>query len=117
MVCGEKKMNFKLTLRIWILIIFLFLSIAFIFGLPPKIFQKGVLITSVQTNSTAFDQGLRQGQIITEIDGNTINSIEDYTMIMKDKYSSEEKIKISIVTNEIEAIIYSNQTNNKDSKY
>ncbi|HJX50279.1 MAG TPA: hypothetical protein VJ438_02340 [Candidatus Nanoarchaeia archaeon] len=105
-------MNFKLTLRIWILIIFLFLSIAFIFGLPPKIFQKGVLITSVQTNSTAFDQGLRQGQIITEIDGNTINSIEDYTMIMKDKYSSEEKIKISIVTNEIEAIIYSNQTPN-----
>jgi len=70
MVCGEEKM--KLTWKIWLLIIVLCLCLLSIFGFPPVFFEKGVLITSVEQNSTAFEQGLRQGQIITGIDGNTI---------------------------------------------
>ena len=50
----------KLTFRIWILIIVLILSLISIFGLPPSFLEKGILITGVEQNSSAFEQGLRQ---------------------------------------------------------
>jgi len=103
-------MRFNFSWRIWILILFIAFSLIAIFGIPPSIMQKGVLITSVKSNSTAFDQGLRQGQIITEIDGKTINSLEDFTAAIKDKFFSAEKVKTSFVTNDGEFIIYSNET-------
>ena len=61
----------KLTWKIWLLIIVLFFSVLSIFNLSA-LFQKGVLITSVDSNSSAFEQGLRQGQIIIGIDGNSL---------------------------------------------
>ena len=61
----------KLSFRIWLLIIILIASLLSIFVSSSygfAIFQKGVLITSVEQNSSAFEQGLRQGQIIIGID-------------------------------------------------
>jgi len=106
MVCGEKKM--KLTWKLWILIIILAMSLLSIFGLPPTFFQKGVVITSVDSNSTAFEQGLRQGQIITEIDGQKIKSLEDFSNALQGKYTGEN-VKTIIQTKNIEVILFSNQ--------
>jgi len=100
-------MKIKLSLRIWILIIVVFLSLLAIF--PLNFFEKGVLITSVETNSTAFEQGLRQGQIITRIDEVKINSIEDFSTALKGKFDSGEDVKITIATKSLEVILFSNQ--------
>ena len=78
---GQKKM--KLTFKIWLLIIVLALSLLSIFGFPPTFTQKGVLITSVDANSTAYEQGLRQGQVITQIDGQTIGNLDDFSNAWK----------------------------------
>ncbi len=103
-------MRLNFSWRIWILLFFIVCSLIAIFGIPPSALQKGVLITSVKSNSTVFELGLRQGQIITAIDGKTINTIEDFTEIVKDKYPSAEKIKTIFTTNEGEFILYSNET-------
>lgn len=101
-------MKIKFTLRVWILIIILFLS--FLSVAPWKFFEKGVLIKSVEINSTAFNQGLRQGQIITSLDGNKVESIEDYSEIIGNKNYSSEKIKTTITTSQGEFILFSNKT-------
>jgi len=100
-------MKLKLTWKIWLLIIFVALSLLSIFGFPPVFLQKGVLITSVDSNSTAFEQGLRKGQIITEVDGQKINNIEDYSKIVYEKFPSEENIKTIIKTKDAEYVLYS----------
>ena len=105
MVCRKEKM--KLNWKIWLLIIVLFFSILSIFNFG-NLFQQGVLITSVESNSTSFEQGLRQGQIITNIDGQPIKNIEDFSIAFKDKYDSEENIKIIIQTENSEIILFSN---------
>ena len=103
-------MKFKFTWKIWLLIIVLIFSLISIFGIPPTFLQKGVIITSVVANSTTFDQGLRQGQIIQNIDGQTVNSIDDFTSIIKDKYISGEKVKTTFLTNQGEFIVFTNKT-------
>lgn len=105
MVYGEEKM--KLTWKIWLLIIVVLFSILSIFNFA-NLFSQGVIITSVDSNSTAFEQGLRQGQIITQIDGKTITTIEDFTNILKDKYSSGEKVKTIITSDNIERVLFTN---------
>jgi len=69
-------MKLKFTWKIWLLIIVLVFSLLSIFGFPPTFLEKGVIITHIEANSTAFDMGLRQGQIITSIDGNKINNFK-----------------------------------------
>ena len=59
----------KLTVKIWVLIIFLIFSFLFIFGLPPKFLTSGITVTSIESNSSLFEQGLRTGQTIFLIDG------------------------------------------------
>jgi len=98
----------KIGVRIWILIIALFL--AFLAIAPWKTLEKGVLVQSVEQNSSAFEEGLRKGQIITMIDGNSIESLEDFSKIILEKNYSNEKIKTLIKTNAGEFIIYSNES-------
>jgi preprotein translocase subunit SecD len=105
MVCGKEKM--KLTWKIWLLIIVLFFSILSIFNFG-NLFQDGVLVTSVETNSSAFEQGLRQGQIITHIDGKEIKNLEEFSSVFKDKYISEENVKTIIKTQNSEIVLFSN---------
>ncbi|MBR9701498.1 PDZ domain-containing protein [Candidatus Pacearchaeota archaeon] len=99
----------KLTWKIWLLIIVLALSLLSIFGMPPTFFQKGVLVASVTSNSTAFEQGLKQGQIIIGIDGQSITSLEDFSNVLEGKYDSRENIKTIINTKDSEIILFSNQ--------
>ena len=101
-----KKLNF--TWKIWMLIIILLISLVSIFGLPPRFLDKGILITSVDQNSTAFNEGLRKGQIIISIDGKKVNNIEDYSNIITEKLPSEEKIRLNIQTKDTQIILFTN---------
>jgi preprotein translocase subunit SecD len=107
MVCGENQM--KLTWRIWVLILVLVISIISIFGLPPTFLNKGILITSVTQDSLEFEQGLKQGQTILFIDGNSINSLEDYANSLKN-FPSLQKQKLVIETNQGEFILFTNSS-------
>src|SRR3989338_10444203 len=97
----------KLTFRIWILIIVLILSLISIFGLPPSFLEKGILITGVEQNSSAFEQGLRQGQIITAIDGKSVETIEDFSKTIREKYPAEKEVKTIINVKNSEIIYFS----------
>jgi preprotein translocase subunit SecD len=106
----NKMAKKKLTFKIWLLIIILVLSLISIFGLPPTFSEKGVLITGVESNSTAFNQGLRQGQIITGIDEITISNLEDFTKVIQEKFPTSEKVKTTITTKDSQVILFSNET-------
>lgn len=101
-------MKLKWGFKIWLLIILLILSLISIF-ITPHFLQKGVLVTSVDSNSTAFNQGLRQGQVITAIDGKSIQSLEDFTNAVEGKYNSTQNVKTTISTANSEIILFSNE--------
>jgi preprotein translocase subunit SecD len=98
-------MKLKWTWRIWVLVIVLALSLLSIFGIPT--FQSGVLVTSVEPNSTAFEQGLRQGQIIIEIDGQKITNLEDFSASLEGKFDVNASVKTIVRTTETEIILFS----------
>lgn len=95
----------KLTWKVWLLIIALILSLLSIFSFPPTFMEKGLLIKSVEQNSTAYESGLRQGQKIIAVDGKTITSIEDYSKALE-KFPTIEKTKLIIQTSDQEFILY-----------
>jgi len=99
----------KLGFKIWLAIIVLIASILSIFlssnGLT--VFQKGVLVTSVEQNSTAYEQGFRQGDIITSIDGNLITNVSDFAKYTQEKYPSESEVKTTFKTKYSEIIFFS----------
>ena len=108
MVCNkEKKMKIKFTFKIWLWLAVLLLALISIFYNPNYFMKEGILVSSVQTNSTAFNEGLRQGQIITKIDGNVIKNVDDYTSLVSEKFESGEKTKMTITTTTSEFIFYS----------
>jgi membrane-associated protease RseP (regulator of RpoE activity) len=83
--------------KIWILIIALicaFLAIA-----PWGYFEKGAEIKSIVKNSSEALSGLSSGMIITELNGNTINSASDYSKYISelfgDSNGSEQKLTIT----------------------
>lgn len=96
----------KLTFKIWLLIFVLAFALLSIFSFPPTYFDKGVLITSIEQNSTAFISGLRQGQIITSIDGDAIKNTPDYVNKIQ-IFSDNQTRKMIISTRENEFVYYS----------
>lgn len=98
----------KLTFRIWIVIIALFLSLLSIFLSPHgfTLFEDGVLVTNVEHNTTAYEQGFKQGDIITAIDGILISNLTDFTKYLQEKYPSENEIKTTFTTKSSGDIIY-----------
>jgi len=74
--------------KIWLLIFCILGSLLAIF---PLDFSKGVQIASIDENSIAFDQGLRQGQIITAIDTESIKTFEDYKRIINEKFPNAQE--------------------------
>ena len=79
--------------KIWLLI---FVVLGSILAIVPLNFEKGVEIVSIEQNSTAYEQGLRQGQIITQIDGQNILSFEDYKEVINSKVFLNENQKTTI---------------------
>lgn len=92
----------KIGLKTWILIIAIALSLL---AIRPS-FESGVLIKSVEPDSVAFQQGLRAGEIIKEINGQKINNLEDYANIINSVLPSEEEVRIDIKTKQAELILF-----------
>src|SRR3989344_2779405 len=110
MVCGGYQENMKLGWRIWMLLIVLAFSLLSIFVSSNGItfFSKGAIITSVESDSTAFEQGMRQGQIIVGIDGKEIKNFQDYTDAISGKFVSNKSVKTEILINDAEFILFTN---------
>ncbi len=100
----------KLTWKIWLLIIFLILSLLAIFGFPPTFAEQGLIIKSVEQNSTAMNAGLSSGEILKSVDGQQIKTIEDYANAIESFFSanSTENQKLILVTNSGEKILFTN---------
>ena len=64
----------KITIKIWILIVAVILSLVSIFGMPPIALEKGVEVDSLNQDSKIFEEGLREGMIIKSINGKTIET-------------------------------------------
>jgi preprotein translocase subunit SecD len=107
MVLYEEEYKMKITIRVWILIFVLIL--AFIAIAPWKYFDSGVMIKSVEKNSTAYESGLRSGMTLTEINGQAIKTMEDYTKIVVEVFASNNSQKIIINTNKGEFIFLDNK--------
>ncbi|MDO8528972.1 MAG: hypothetical protein Q7S06_03740 [Nanoarchaeota archaeon] len=104
-------MNLKLTWKIWLWLAVLLFAIISLVNFP-YLFQKGVLITSVEQNSTAFEQGLRtidngKSMVITAIDGKKIENVNDFSKIISEKFPSNENVKTAFIVNGKEYILYS----------
>jgi preprotein translocase subunit SecD len=99
--------KFNFTWKIWLLIIILAFSLLAIFGLPTSLFSKGVLITSVDSNSSAFEQGLKKGDIILKVDENEIKNIDDYINAMQGKFTGFSE-RTTLTTKSSEIILFSN---------
>lgn len=103
----------KMSIKIWILSILLVLSLTSIFVTSSGVafLQSGVLISSVEQNTSAYEQGLRKGQIIHEIDGEKVEGFNDFSRIIEERFPPEGFVKTSFVLNSgKEIILFSNQT-------
>ena len=102
---GNKIM--KLSWRIWLLIIVLILALL---SISPN-FDKGVVIKSVEKNSTSFESGLRQGMIITAINEQEISDTQDYTNYISSLFiTNTSQQKLTITTDQGEIIMFTSQT-------
>lgn len=101
-------MSTKLTFKIWLMIFFLAASLLAMFA-GSGLTKSGVLVTSIDSeNNSLFDQGLRQGDIIISIDIKKIETLEDYSLILSNKYIGEE-VKTTVKTTNNEYIIFSDK--------
>jgi preprotein translocase subunit SecD len=94
----------KLSIRIWILIIALIFSLL---AIKPS-FDSGVIITSIEPNSSIIEQGIKTGEIIKSINGETISSKQDYSRVSSSLILDNQEKRIDIQTNDNNYIIFSN---------
>ena len=96
----------KITYKIWILIAAVLLSLISIFSIPPIMFEKGVTVVSVEQNSTIFQDGLRSGMTIQSINGEQIDTIEDYmeALSVVSDLDTNKTQKLTINTKNLEII-------------
>ncbi len=96
----------KLGWKIWLLIIVIVLSIV---SIRPNFFGKGVLITSVEKNSTASQQGLKQGDLLLTVNGEEISTVDAYGAALEKAFTQEKvdnKTKVIFTTNQKSIILY-----------
>ncbi len=82
----------KIGWRMWIVIIFLAISI---FTISPS-FKQGVEIKSIDQNSPAYETGLRAGMVLQELNGIQINEIQDYTTKISEIFPDETNPQMKI---------------------
>jgi preprotein translocase subunit SecD len=91
----------KLHWRVWLLIIVLLLSAL---AISPS-FENGVLIKSVDQNSTAYDGGLRSNMIIQSINGQKVTNIADYNQIVNSIFPSSNRTKLTVTLKDSEVVL------------
>lgn len=73
------------------------------YRIPDEI--EGVLVKSVDPKSNAFSKGIREGNVITEINGQPISSISDYKKAVS-KIKPGESVSIYITDGNIGRYVY-----------
>jgi preprotein translocase subunit SecD len=108
------------------IIIFIALSITYIKSKPLKILaiilllvalffsvyysaQSGVLIKSVDQNSTALDAGLFPGMIMTSVNNQLIQNAQEYSNIINGFFPTQNNTKLIIGTTKGEFILFTNK--------
>lgn len=71
--------------------------------------ETGVLVKSVEKNSTGFAEGLRSGMIIKAINGEEIADVDGYSKVINSLLPSEEEKKVVITTDSGEIILLTNE--------
>ena len=94
----------KIGIRVWVLLIAIFLSVL---AISPS-FQSGVIVKSVGSNSSAFAEGLRSGEIIIEINGQKVEDKLSYSQIIDSIFIDNETKKMNIKTKKNEYVLYEN---------
>jgi preprotein translocase subunit SecD len=106
MVCskeGDALMG-RIGVRTWILIVCLILAIL---AISPS-FKSGALIKSVDRNSTAYEEGLRAGMVVKEVDNMVIKTASDYSTAMQSLFeNANETRRVTIKTEDTEFIFLS----------
>ena len=92
--------------RIWALIIALLLSLLAI----SPIFESGVVVKSIAKDSPLFEQGLRQGAIIKEINRKPISVAADYADVMNQLFTNNTDMRVDVVTKDGKYVVFINQT-------
>jgi len=105
------KLKPNFTWKIWILIIAILLSLISVFGIPPVALQKGVLVTSVEPNSAAFEAGFKEKMIITAVDGQSVKDANEFSELISNKFrqTGNESIAVIFNTNLAEIVYFSNK--------
>tara|TARA_Y100000310_G_C20698409_1_gene827377 strand:- start:2983 stop:4512 length:1530 start_codon:yes stop_codon:yes gene_type:complete len=101
----------KLTLRIWVMLIILISSIFLIINFSA-ITSSGIIVNSIESNSTASASGLTQGEIITSVNGRQVKNLEDYSKEMTALFSTEqnsEEIKIVLGGKNTQYVFFSDR--------
>ncbi|MDP4012213.1 MAG: hypothetical protein Q8R00_01240 [Candidatus Nanoarchaeia archaeon] len=80
-----------LTLRVWILIIFLIMSFI---AISPRPWAKGIEITGVDESSPLTTYGLSTGEKILEINGDKIETLEDFNEAINKLHLEPKKITV-----------------------
>ncbi len=95
----------KISLRIWVLVIFLVLSLL---AIKPT-FDSGVVVKFIEQNSSAAEAGLKQGEIIKKINGEEISDIEDYSRTISSVFTIEGEKRLGITTKDNEYIFLTSE--------
>ncbi len=94
----------KLGIRAWILIIALIFSIL---AIRPS-FGSGVVVTSIDKNSSLYENGLTAGEIINKINDKEIKNKGDYASVTSGLFNDGTEKKIVITTNKNEYVLLTN---------
>ena len=72
--------------------------------------DSGVVVSSIEANSTASTSGLTQGEIITAINGKQINNLDDYSREITSLFeSSSEEVKLVLDGKKGQYVFFSNE--------
>jgi preprotein translocase subunit SecD len=91
----------KLTLRTIILLLAIIFAVVAI--APWKVLDSGVLVKTVEKNSSYYEAGLRAGMIIHSIDGQKISDLVSYNKYVSKNFI--ESKKVTILTDQGEFIL------------
>jgi len=92
----------KLGFRVWLWLSIVVLSIIIIFGIPPKFFSGGVIISAIDSDSKLYEEGIRQDMELLQVNNFIINSVEDYVSAINSL--STESSRVDILTDDGEFI-------------
>jgi len=70
-----------MTIRLWILLIFLVMSVI---AINPNPWAKGIEVNTVEQGSLSEENGISPGEVILSINDNPINTFEDYKAVISE---------------------------------